>query len=339
VKTWLAPLIKLSLFLVVTTSAAYVLGATISNQSYGSTYSYSAEFSDVAGLNLDDDVRIAGVRVGSVEGIKVVRRNLAQVSFSVQTDRRLPKSVLAQLRYRNLVGQRYLQLSQGPGDADDLLQPGGLIPQKQTTNALDLTQLFGGFQPLFQVLNPAELNELSQSLIDAFQGDGPAVQLLTQQIADLSNALASKDQAVGNIINNFNTVLGAVTARDAEFTKLIDSVQQWVSGLAQDRAAIGSAIDGVNGLTTAASQLLGGIRAPLKTDIQQLQGLATQLNKDSGTLQTVLTKVPGRAAALVRVTSYGSWMNLYVCNITGTYIDLGNNSQPVNYKNPAARCG
>ncbi len=111
-----APLIKLVIFLIVTTFATYVLGATIANASYGSTYTYKADFTDVSGLQPGDDVRIAGVRVGSISGVKIVNHDTAQVSFTVEKSRPLPTSVIAQLRYRNLVGQRYLDIEQGPGE-------------------------------------------------------------------------------------------------------------------------------------------------------------------------------------------------------------------------------
>ena len=82
----LAPLIKLIVFLVVTAFATYVLGATIANSSYGATKTYRADFSDASGLQVGDDVRIAGVRVGSISDIKIVKHNTAEVSFTVAKD-------------------------------------------------------------------------------------------------------------------------------------------------------------------------------------------------------------------------------------------------------------
>ncbi|SOD72374.1 phospholipid/cholesterol/gamma-HCH transport system substrate-binding protein [Jatrophihabitans sp. GAS493] len=336
---WVAPFIKLIAFLIVTTLATYVLAATISNASYGSVNKYSADFTDVTGLNLNDDVRIAGVRVGSIVGIKVVKRNLAEVKFTVAADHRIPKSVLARLRYRNLVGQRYLELAQGAGDANDLLPPNGNIPEKQTENALDLTQLFGGFQPLFQVLNGTELNQLSASIIGAFQGEGPSIELLVQQVGSLTTALASKDQAIGSLIDNLNSVLTAVNDRDAELTDLINSLQTWVSGLAEDRQSIGNAIDGVNGLATTATQLLTSIRPPLAADVTQLKGLATTLNKNSSTITTTIQQVPARAAALIRTMSYGAWANFYVCSLAGATTGSGGTlNEPNDWTSSQPRC-
>ena len=119
-----APLIKLVVFLLVTTAATYVLAATIANSSFGSTNTYKADFTDAAGLNVGDDVRVAGVRVGTVDRHqgrveKESGKRVAQVTFSVDKSRPLPKSVDLTLRYRNLVGQRYIDVAQGTGDTGD----------------------------------------------------------------------------------------------------------------------------------------------------------------------------------------------------------------------------
>ena len=146
----IGPLIKLVVFLVVTFLFTYVLAATISNASFGDTNSYKAIFSDVTGLEQGDDVRIAGVRVGTVDDITIVRRlnkpAVAQVSFTVQKSRPLPADVQARLRYRNLVGQRYVDVEQGPGNANKMLAPGGTIPLNHTKPAVDLTVLVPGLR-------------------------------------------------------------------------------------------------------------------------------------------------------------------------------------------------
>ena len=81
----------------------------------------------------------------------------------------------AAIKYRNLVGQRYVALDQGAGDLDPMLPPGGTIPLDRTTPALDLTALFNGFKPLFQALSPDDVNQLSGEIIQVLQGEGGTV--------------------------------------------------------------------------------------------------------------------------------------------------------------------
>ena len=90
----------------------------------------------------------------------------------------LPAGVEATIRYRNLVGQRYIALTEGEGSGGETLDEGAVIPLAQTTPALDLTVLFGGFQPLLQALSPADMNRVSFEIIQVFQGEGGTIESL-----------------------------------------------------------------------------------------------------------------------------------------------------------------
>ena len=145
----LSAFIKLMIFAVVTVLATFVLAVTISNRTFGATNSYSAEFSDVTGLLPGDSVRAAGVRVGTVKSIKVADDRYAKVTFSLDHDVVLHKSDLLQMRYLNLVGQRYVAIVEQPGDSTQVPK-NGFIGRDHTAPALDLTALFNGFRPLFR---------------------------------------------------------------------------------------------------------------------------------------------------------------------------------------------
>jgi len=318
VRGLLAPLIKLVVFLVITVFFTYVLGATIANTSYGSTNTYKAIFTNVQGLSTGDDVRIAGVRVGTVNGIKIVHHNEAQVTFTVIKDRPLPTNVQVLLRYRNLVGQRYIDVQQGTGDSNTLLAKGQVIPLSQTHNALDLTALFNSFQPLFQGLDPGEINQLSNEIVQTLQGEGGSLELLFSNLGDLTNSLADKDQVIGSVVDNLASFLTGVGQRDNELDNLIVQLQGFISGLSQDRNTIANAIDGVNQLATTTSSLLTQARAPLAKDIGDLSALKANLNANSATIQKALNLLPPTTAVLTRTGSYGSWFNFYLCRTVGT---------------------
>jgi phospholipid/cholesterol/gamma-HCH transport system substrate-binding protein len=328
----LAPLIKLIVFLVVTALATYVLAATISNSSYGAARTYKADFTDVSGLEIGDDVRIAGVRVGTVEEIALQRhhngqKSTAQVTFTVQKSRPLPVTVTARLRYRNLVGQRYVDIEQGAGSTK-MLSSKTAIPISQTYPAVDLTVLFAGFQPLVQGLDPTELNKLSLEIIQTLQGEGGSLDLLLSNVASLTNALADKDAVIGDVIHNLTGVLQAVGQRDDELSNLIIQLSGFIHGLATDRNTIGNAIDGINSLTTSTAGLLTQLRPPLAKDVKSITGLLALLNRNTGTIKYVLQQLPPTVGALIRTASYGSWFNFYLCTLSGT-LTIGTVQYPI----------
>jgi phospholipid/cholesterol/gamma-HCH transport system substrate-binding protein len=334
-----APLIKSIVFVVLTGIITAVLGISIASSGVRASAGYRAVFTDVTGLTVGSDVDIAGVRVGQVTSISVYQRHLALVGFSVQAGRPLPASVTATIRYLNLVGQRYIELGQGAGPADRVLAAGGTIPLTRTTPALNLTALFNGFQPLFQALSPGDVNQLSSDIIQVFQGESPNITALVATVGSLTNTLATKDQVIDQVIDNLNAVLRTITSRGNALATLVTSLQELVSRLAADRQPIGEAISAIDSLTTATAGLLQVGRAPLHDDITQLQRLATNLADNSPTVNTFLQDLPGKMADITRLASYGSWLNLYLCEATVTGVrspggGQGSHTVPVT----AARC-
>jgi phospholipid/cholesterol/gamma-HCH transport system substrate-binding protein len=313
-----APLTKSIIFVVITGIITAVLGISIASTGVPSTVGYQAVFTDVTGLTVGSDVDIAGVRVGQVSSISVYHRNLALVGFSVQAGRPLPGSVTATIRYLNLVGQRYIELGEGAGPAGRVLAPGGTIPLSRTTPALNLTVLFNGFQPLFQALSPGDVNQLSSDIIQVFQGESPNITALVATVGSLTNSLATKDQVIEQVIGNLNAVLKTISSRGNALATLVTSLQELVSKLAADRQPIGNAISAIDSLTTATAGLLQVGRAPLHDDITQLQRLATNLADNSPTVNTFLQDLPGKLADITRLASYGSWLNLFLCDATVT---------------------
>jgi phospholipid/cholesterol/gamma-HCH transport system substrate-binding protein len=317
VRGGLAPaLIKSAIFIVVTVLATALLAVSISNGS-GGGHAYLAEFTDVTSLNKGDDVRMAGVRVGQVTSISITDHRIAKVRFTVDTDVKLASTVTAAIRYRNLVGQRYIALDQGVGAPDSHLSTGATIGLDRTQPALDLTVLFNGFQPLFQALDPQQINQLSYEVIQVFQGEGSTIDDLISQTASLTSTVAGKDQVIGEVIDNLNSVLDTVNSHGDQLSTMVITLQQLVSGLSSDRSSIGSAISGISGLTNSVGSLLDQGRQPLQQDIASLGALSGNLASQSPALNQFLQNLPVKLNAIGKLASYGSWLNFYLCSVTG----------------------
>ncbi|GAA2488745.1 MCE family protein [Streptomyces gobitricini] len=319
-----APLIKFGVFAVVTILATTLLAATIVSISFTPEHTYKAVFSDVTSLEEGDDIRVAGVRVGAVEAIRVKHgavkdRALAEVTFTVTRDRPLLSGTGAVIRYRSLVGQRYIALTEGAGDGTRL-PPGGTIPLSRTQPALDLNALLNGFKPLFAALSPEDVNQLATEIIKTLQGEGGTVNSLLAHTASLTTTLADRDQLIGSVIDNLNTVLATLDERGARFSGLIEQLQRVISGLSADRKPIGESLVNINNLTEATSGLLADARPPLKADIAELAELTGTLNDNEKTVEGVLKRLPNKLDKLTRTASYGSWFNFYLCDFDGRIV-------------------
>jgi phospholipid/cholesterol/gamma-HCH transport system substrate-binding protein len=332
-----ADAVKLLIFILTTTMATGVLVVLIGNLTFQSARDYKAVFSDATGVVKGDDIRIAGVKVGSVKDVEVIDRTRALVSFDVADSSIVTQSSTAQIRYRNLVGQRYITLTQGVGELDRLPE-GATIPISRTEPALDLTVLFNGFKPLFRALSPADINKLSAQVIEVFQGEGGNFNQLLTSTASLTNTLADRDKVIGDLIDNLNAVLRTLSERDQQLSELIVDFRTFMSGLVKDRDAILGSLESISGLADETSDLAVGIRPAFVRDVKGLRRVASNLNKGRGELDRAMQILPVKLTKIGRTAIYGSFFNFYLCQFQGNVTLPTGGRVPVKYDVGGRRC-
>jgi phospholipid/cholesterol/gamma-HCH transport system substrate-binding protein len=329
-------LTKLLIFMVVTALATGVLVATIGNLTFGGSHTYKAVFADATGLNKGDEIRVAGVKVGTVKGIEISDRTRALVTFSVDDSTSVTGATHATIKYRNLVGQRYIALTQEVG-SPTRLDDGATIPISRTQPALDLTVLFNGFKPLFQALSPADINQLSYEIVQVFQGEGGTLESLLQHTASVTSTLADRDQVISELVDNLSEVLDHVADRDQQLNELITTFKQFVGGLNQDRDAILGSLDQISELSVQTASLVKGVRSPLVADIANLRQLTSNIQRNRGELDRALQVLPIKLEKVGRTAIYGSWFNFYLCQFQGK-VRLPGLTVPVQYNAGSPRC-
>ncbi|HME47505.1 MCE family protein [Mycobacterium sp.] len=314
-------LIKFAVFAIVMAVLTAFLFFIFGQYRTGSTNGYSAVFADASRLKSGDTVRVAGIRVGTVDSVSLRPDKTALVKFDADRDIVLTTGTKAAVRYLNLVGDRYLELLDGPGSTR-ILPPGSQLPIDRTAPALDLDLLLGGLKPVIQGLNAQDVNALSESLLQVLQGQGGTLRSLLSETSSFTNALADNSQVVQQLIDNLNTVLNTLAKDGDKFSGTVDRLQRFVTGLAEDRDPIGAAIESLDNGTASLADLLGNARPPLAGTVDQLNRLAPLLDQHKDRLDTALVKAPENYRKLVRLGSYGSFFNYYICGLSLRVTDL-----------------
>lgn len=307
-------LIALAVFMVFAITVTWMVFTTLQRNVSGPTNTYSAVFSDVSGLTEGDDVRIAGVRVGRVDAIELTGVQ-ASVTFRIQRNQTLYTNTVASVTYQNIIGQRYLGLMPGPGERR-LLPSGGQIPEERTNPSFDISYMLNGFEPLFTELDPEQVDNLTNAIVQAFQGDQSSVLTLTTQASTLAATLAGPDQVLGELITNLDQLMTTIADQTANLESLLQQSQSVVTQLSDRRQELISSL----GSITATVQRLGQIASAITPDLQQL------LQREPGFLQHGLTDGRARFAfmaanlplllkGLARITQEGGYINAYACDI------------------------
>lgn len=314
---------KLVIFTVVSILVTGTLASIMGNLGFADRVQYRAEFTTASGLAKGDDVRVAGITVGEVLAVDIEGGDHAMATFRIDKTVPLTTASGAQVRYLNLVGDRYLALTQDTGSKESdssgatPLRMGQAIAMANTTPALDLTELFNGFQPLFQALQPKDVNKLSLNLIRVLQGEGGTIASLLSETASLTSALAERDQLIGDVITNLSKTLNTVNDHHTELASLIKELSGWMNDLARDKEALGDSISSIGDLTDELAGLLTDVRPFLKEDIKQIKRVVSILNKPGNQklMDRTLKRLPGVLESQARIGSYGSWYNYYLCDL------------------------
>jgi phospholipid/cholesterol/gamma-HCH transport system substrate-binding protein len=319
----IATTVKFGVFGIVMVLLTAALFAIFGQYRTGSANGYTAVFADASSLKAGDSVRVAGLRVGTVNDVSLQPDNTVLVNFDAARDVLLTTGTKVAVRYLNLVGDRYLELVDGPGSSR-IQPPGTQIPRERTEPALDLDLLLGGLKPVIQGLNPQDVNALTSSLIQILQGQGGNVESLFAKTASFTSAIADNGQTVQQLIDNLNQVTATVAKDGDKFSGAVDRLERLITGLSQDRDPIGEAIASLDNGTASLADLLTQARPPLAGTVDQLNRLAPLLanDDDKARLDLSLQKAPGNYRKLVRLGAYGSFLNQYLCGMAVRVTDL-----------------
>lgn len=280
------------------------------------TTGYSALFADASGLAEGQNVRAAGVPVGKVTAVTLRSDASVKVSFTVAQARPLDTRTEVAIEYENLTGDRYLEISPGTTGPAQRLAAGAMIPRTRTSPALDIDSLVGGFKPLFQSIDADDIDDLTSSLIAVLQGQGEITGKLLQHLSSLTSTLADQDSVIGDVVDNFNTVLGTVDANRTEVSAAVVDLEQLVHEFASRPDPVGAVLTRLQQATLSTSGLLSQVRPDLRASVTQLNRLAGNLDADKGELGRVISSLPAAYKRLARMGAYGSVFQLYACGAT-----------------------
>ncbi|MGV0152706.1 MCE family protein [Rhodococcus sp. GB-02] len=326
-------LIRFGMFAALSILATVIVVSTLINPVSGPSSQYQAVFVNASGLVTGSDVQIAGVRVGRVESVELVN-NQAVVGFQLESTQRIPTDGRAVVRYADLLGARTISIESGPDEratgepaTGNYLPPGATIPVEQTQPAIDLTDILGGFRPLFDALDPAEVNELAGHVVQVFQGQGSTIESLLERTVAVTENLTSCDAILDQLLTNLDRVLTVTTTNRPNFVEMINTLDTLVVGLAQDRQHISAAVDSAGALTSSLQDLVTRVEPDLTGTLTSIDQSARAVVDNRDSLATGITAFDQLFSQLGIAMSYGSWANIYICNFQlsalGQSVSLG----------------
>jgi phospholipid/cholesterol/gamma-HCH transport system substrate-binding protein len=306
-------LVKLALFVALCGTITVALVFSIGNvqslrvgpvQLLDDSYKISATFDDVTGLLINDNVKVAGVKVGKITAIKV-RDGRAVVSFRVKHQLKLPSDTEAAVRWRNLLGQRYLYLY--PGTSSVALRHGGSI--RTTRSVVDLGELLNRLGPIVAAIDPSKVNEFLDTIVGALNGNEAKIGESIDNLAKVAVTLGERDQAVGRLVTNLDTVAGAIADRDREIRQVLDNLNLITKTFNDNTDVLDRGTVELADYNTHLAAILGNNRAQIDSLLTNLATIVSAVGAKLPVVDHALGNLDDAALRLANVSQYGEWLD------------------------------
>jgi virulence factor Mce-like protein len=307
-------LVKVVVFIAISAVFTVGLAMKIGNlHPFQHDYGLQAVFADASGVFKGDDVKLAGVDVGRVSGAEI-QNGKAVVKFQVQSSVKLPKDSIVAIRWRNVLGQRFLYVY--PGRDQTLLESGDTVPLSQTEDAADLNEFLNKLGPILKAIDPRKANEFLDSVNTALAGNEAAVRLLLDDGAVLAGRLGGMDKQISTLISSSNTVISTYASQDRSIAQILDDLSSLGGTLKGMTNDVNSVLVNFADVQSQLNKLLTNSRSNIDASITELGIVASLLARDKGNLAQTLCTLPAGLAGYFQTSSWGEWFNVRVVRIS-----------------------
>jgi phospholipid/cholesterol/gamma-HCH transport system substrate-binding protein len=276
----------------------------------GGGTSYSAEFSEAAGLGPDDEVRIAGVKVGKVSDVEL-SGDKVMVTFKVK-DAWVGDQTSAAIKIKNVLGRKYLALEP---DGHDVLDPSVPIPRNRTVAPYDVLEAFRGLAETTNAIDTTQLAQSFEVIAETFSDTPDDVKGALSGLQQLSTTVASRDQQLATLLANTRKISGTLAERDAEVVKLLEDGNLLLAEIERRRTAIQTLLSGTQELATELQGLVNDNQeqlGPVLTSLDQLTGM---LDRNQKALGEGIKNMAPFIRLFNNAVGNGRWFDNYVCGL------------------------
>ena len=272
---------------------------------------YHASFAEASNLKPNDEVRIAGVRVGKVTGVTLAGDHV-DVAFKVKTPSQFGTSTSATIKVKTLLGAMYLALEPaGPGQ----LKPDSTIPLSRTTSAYNVVQAFSGLADRAQRINTGQLAKSIDTLAALTKDTPAAFQGTLRGLSRISETVASRNDQIGQLLRNLNSVSGTLAARDQDIVSLMKNSDILLRALVARRQAVHTLLVSTSRFSVQLTLLVRQSRADLKPALSNLQGVVNVLLKNQSNLDESLRLMAPFYRVFANTLGDGPWFDTWIANL------------------------
>lgn len=284
----------------------------------GGGTTYTAEFSDAAGLRAGDPVYIAGVEVGRVRAVELAGDRV-RVSLRIR-DAWLGDQSNAAIEIKSLLGAKSVSLDPR---GERPLDPHTAIPLQRTASPYDVVEALSGLSGTLQQIDTGQLEQSLRTLAETFRGTPEQVRGTLDGLSRLSATIAGRDQQIHHLLAGTEKLTGVLAGRNTEFQRLLADGNLLLAEVGRRREAISALLTSVQALSLQLRGLVADNGAQLRPALEQLDRVAAVLQRNQVNLDRGLQLEPVFIRLFNNTLGNGRWFDNYVCGLLPPPTALG----------------
>jgi phospholipid/cholesterol/gamma-HCH transport system substrate-binding protein len=280
---------------------------------------YYAAFSEAGGLKADDEVRVAGVRVGKVKTVQLAGDHV-RVEFLVEDGVDFGPRTAADIKVKTLLGAMYLALRPaGSGQMEE----GAEIPRERTTSPYDVVDAFSGLADTSRRIDTDRLAESLDTLAALMRNTPEEFRGALKGMSELSRNIAARDEQLGELLGNMEQVSRVLADRNGDLVTLMEDGDTLFRALVARREAVHDLLVATSQLSREMTALVRQTRADLKPALEHLDSVLDMLNKNQENLDNSLRLMAPFYRVFANTLGTGPWFDTYIQNLPPTQIGGG----------------
>jgi phospholipid/cholesterol/gamma-HCH transport system substrate-binding protein len=271
---------------------------------------YHAMFTEAGGLKVNDEVRIAGVRVGKVDEV-ALDGDQVKVSFKVDDAADFGSDTRAAIKVKTILGSMFLALEPaGSGQLDE----GATIPAERTSSPFDVVEAFEGLASTSEQIDTDQLAESLTTLADLTRNTPEEFRGALSGLSRLSSNVAEKDAQLNNLLTNLERVSTVLDERDQDIIKLMKDSDVLFRALVARRDAVHELLVSSTTLSRELTALIRQSRADLAPALAHLENVVAVLNKNEDNLDSSLRLMAPFYRVFANTLGTGPWFDTWIAN-------------------------
>lgn len=274
----------------------------------GNGTSYRAEFTDAAGLVPGEEVRIAGIKVGTVTGIELGTGTAAGhvvVRFTVKgTD--LGRETTAGIEVKTILGQHYLSVSPSGAGA---MPADSTIPLRRTTTPMNIVPVFQRLAQQSTAIDTEQVAKAFDALSETLDRTAPEMTGALRGLSRISRSVTARDEEIRELFARTSYVSGVVADRDQDIARLLQDTNTVLAELDRRRVTITRIIRGTRALAVQLGGLVKDNQAQLAPTLEKLNGVLAVLRRNKVNLDQALRVGAVYGREFVSVGGSGHWFD------------------------------